>query len=189
MVAEPLIRRLFLLHPAYPTILLELTNTTDTIVTSAGASCKTHQYKTCLFFFSRPFKYKLVSSAGSELLGEPEGRHLHHRVLQARARLGARRSDSQEHDHEGGHRPGEGGATGRVARQAQRLRDQQVLQAFVLQTAGEKNEAPAWCVLGGIFLLLNRASLFAVMNHRRKELHHQLKGEAVGSCEDVRIVV
>lgn len=36
--AEPLIRRLFLLHPTYPTILLELTNTTDTIVTSAGKS-------------------------------------------------------------------------------------------------------------------------------------------------------
>ncbi|XP_058509376.1 protein FAM234B [Solea solea] len=33
--AEPLIRKLFLLHPAYPTILLELTSTTDTAVTSA----------------------------------------------------------------------------------------------------------------------------------------------------------
>lgn len=32
---EPLIRKLFLLHPAYPTILLELTNTTDTAITSA----------------------------------------------------------------------------------------------------------------------------------------------------------
>lgn len=36
--AEPLIRKLFLLHPAYPTILLELTSTTDTAVTSAGKS-------------------------------------------------------------------------------------------------------------------------------------------------------
>ncbi|XP_023267639.1 protein FAM234B-like, partial [Seriola lalandi dorsalis] len=33
--AEPLIRKLFLLHSAYPTILLELTSTTDTAVTSA----------------------------------------------------------------------------------------------------------------------------------------------------------
>lgn len=38
--AQPLIRRLFLLHPAYPTILLELTSTTDTAVTSAGKSKK-----------------------------------------------------------------------------------------------------------------------------------------------------
>lgn len=36
--AEPLIRKLFLLHPAYPTILLELCSTTDTTVTSAGKS-------------------------------------------------------------------------------------------------------------------------------------------------------
>lgn len=34
--AQPLIRKLFLLHPAYPSILLELTSTTDTAVTSAG---------------------------------------------------------------------------------------------------------------------------------------------------------
>ncbi|XP_056262544.1 protein FAM234B isoform X2 [Pseudoliparis swirei] len=33
--AEPLIRKLFLLHPAYPTVLLELSSTTDTAVTSA----------------------------------------------------------------------------------------------------------------------------------------------------------
>ncbi|KAK7939355.1 hypothetical protein WMY93_002681 [Mugilogobius chulae] len=32
---EPLIRKLFLLHPLYPTILLELNSTTDTAVTSA----------------------------------------------------------------------------------------------------------------------------------------------------------
>ncbi|XP_071330506.1 protein FAM234B isoform X2 [Trachinotus anak] len=40
--AEPLIRKLFLLHPAYPTILLELTSTTDTAVTSA-VSYEAHQ--------------------------------------------------------------------------------------------------------------------------------------------------
>nr|XP_040046189.1 protein FAM234B [Gasterosteus aculeatus aculeatus] len=33
--AEPLIRKLFLLHPAHATVLLELTSTTDTAVTSA----------------------------------------------------------------------------------------------------------------------------------------------------------
>ncbi|XP_029364848.1 protein FAM234B isoform X2 [Echeneis naucrates] len=40
--AEPVIRKLFLLHPAYPTILLELTSTTDTAVTSA-VSYEEHQ--------------------------------------------------------------------------------------------------------------------------------------------------
>nr|XP_020480566.1 protein FAM234B isoform X1 [Monopterus albus] len=40
--AEPLIRKLFLLHPAYPTILLELTSTTDTAVISA-VSYQEHQ--------------------------------------------------------------------------------------------------------------------------------------------------
>lgn len=35
-VAEPLIRKLYLLHPTYPTVLLELASTTDTAVTSAG---------------------------------------------------------------------------------------------------------------------------------------------------------
>uniref|UniRef100_A0A3P8T5W7 Family with sequence similarity 234 member B n=1 Tax=Amphiprion percula TaxID=161767 RepID=A0A3P8T5W7_AMPPE len=39
---EPLIRKLFLLHPAYPLILLELTSTTDTTVTSA-VSYQEHQ--------------------------------------------------------------------------------------------------------------------------------------------------
>ncbi|XP_029996316.1 protein FAM234B [Sphaeramia orbicularis] len=39
---EPLIRRLFLLHPTFPTILLELTSTTDTAVTSA-VSYQEHQ--------------------------------------------------------------------------------------------------------------------------------------------------
>ncbi|KAM3864403.1 protein FAM234B [Diretmus argenteus] len=40
--AEPLIRKLFLLHPAYPTVLLQLTSTTDTAVTSA-VSYQEHQ--------------------------------------------------------------------------------------------------------------------------------------------------
>ncbi|XP_071758143.1 protein FAM234B [Centroberyx gerrardi] len=40
--AEPLIRKLFLLHPQYPTILLQLTSTTDTAVTSA-VSYQEHQ--------------------------------------------------------------------------------------------------------------------------------------------------
>ncbi|KAM8844555.1 protein FAM234B [Spinachia spinachia] len=35
VAGQPLIRKLFLLHPAHATILLELTNTTDTAVTSA----------------------------------------------------------------------------------------------------------------------------------------------------------
>ena len=35
---EPLIRKLFLLHPKYRTVLLELASTTDTTVTSAGES-------------------------------------------------------------------------------------------------------------------------------------------------------
>ncbi|XP_041851438.1 protein FAM234B [Melanotaenia boesemani] len=39
---EPLIRKLFLLHPRYPTVLLELTSTTDTAVTSA-VSYQQHQ--------------------------------------------------------------------------------------------------------------------------------------------------
>lgn len=87
--------------------------------------------------------------APSELPGAPEGRHLHHGVLQAHARPQARRPGSQEHEPEAGRRPGEGGATGRgqqarrrAARQACRLRDQQVLQAFVFQAAGETNKTP-----------------------------------------------
>ncbi|XP_005468498.1 protein FAM234B [Oreochromis niloticus] len=41
-VAEPLIRKLYLLHPTYPTVLLELASTTDTAVTSA-VSYQDHQ--------------------------------------------------------------------------------------------------------------------------------------------------
>ncbi|XP_077590403.1 protein FAM234B isoform X2 [Stigmatopora nigra] len=40
--AEPVIRKLFLLHPAYPTILLELASTTDTSV-AAAVSYEEHQ--------------------------------------------------------------------------------------------------------------------------------------------------
>ncbi|XP_056144462.1 protein FAM234B [Lampris incognitus] len=40
--AEPLVRNLFLLHPAHPTILLQLTSTTDTTVTTA-VSYQEHQ--------------------------------------------------------------------------------------------------------------------------------------------------
>ena len=36
--AEPLIRNLFLLHPTYPTILLQLASTTDTAVAGAGTT-------------------------------------------------------------------------------------------------------------------------------------------------------
>uniref|UniRef100_A0A8C1NHX6 Family with sequence similarity 234 member B n=1 Tax=Cyprinus carpio TaxID=7962 RepID=A0A8C1NHX6_CYPCA len=35
-VAEPVLRKLFLLHPNYPTILLELSSTTDTVLSAAG---------------------------------------------------------------------------------------------------------------------------------------------------------
>uniref|UniRef100_A0A3Q3WCB6 FAM234A/B beta-propeller domain-containing protein n=1 Tax=Mola mola TaxID=94237 RepID=A0A3Q3WCB6_MOLML len=52
--AEPLIRRLFLLHPAYPTILLELTNTTDTAVTSAVSYQERKKDATYISVASRP---------------------------------------------------------------------------------------------------------------------------------------
>lgn len=55
--AEPLVRRLFLLHPAYPTVLLELTNTTDTIKTSAGGSRETRR---CRNHFSRLLKHQTI---------------------------------------------------------------------------------------------------------------------------------
>lgn len=40
---EPLVRKLFLLHPLYPTILLELNSTTDTAVTSAVTFDERHE--------------------------------------------------------------------------------------------------------------------------------------------------
>uniref|UniRef100_UPI0037E7A0B0 protein FAM234B n=1 Tax=Semicossyphus pulcher TaxID=241346 RepID=UPI0037E7A0B0 len=52
--AQPLIRKLFLLHPAFPTILLELTSTTDTAVTSAVSY---HEHQKDAFYIivsSRP---------------------------------------------------------------------------------------------------------------------------------------
>nr|XP_046271867.1 protein FAM234B [Scatophagus argus] len=52
--AEPLIRKLFLLHPAYPTILLELTSTTDTAVTSAVSYQEHQKDATYITVSSRP---------------------------------------------------------------------------------------------------------------------------------------
>ncbi|XP_051243382.1 protein FAM234B [Dicentrarchus labrax] len=52
--AEPLIRKLFLLHPAYPTILLELTSTTDTAVTSAVSYQERQKDATYITVSSRP---------------------------------------------------------------------------------------------------------------------------------------
>ncbi|KAM9345909.1 protein FAM234B [Symphorus nematophorus] len=52
--AEPLIRKLFLLHPAYPTILLELTSTTDTTVTSAVSYLERQKDATYITVSSRP---------------------------------------------------------------------------------------------------------------------------------------
>lgn len=34
--AEPVLRKLFLFHPYYPTILLQLSSTTDTVLTATG---------------------------------------------------------------------------------------------------------------------------------------------------------
>ncbi|KAK1877352.1 Protein FAM234B [Dissostichus eleginoides] len=53
-VAEPLIRKLFLLHPAYPTILLELTSTTDTAVTSAVSYQERQKDASYITVSSRP---------------------------------------------------------------------------------------------------------------------------------------
>ncbi|KAJ4920685.1 hypothetical protein JOQ06_016398 [Pogonophryne albipinna] len=52
--AEPLIRKLFLLHPAYPTILLELTSTTDTAVTSAVSYQERQKDASYITVSSRP---------------------------------------------------------------------------------------------------------------------------------------
>ncbi|KAM3598867.1 uncharacterized protein V6R79_023691 [Siganus canaliculatus] len=51
---EPLIRKLFLLHPAYPTILLELTSTTDTAVASAVSYRDSQKDATYITVSSRP---------------------------------------------------------------------------------------------------------------------------------------
>ncbi|KAM4530995.1 protein FAM234B [Odontesthes bonariensis] len=51
---EPLIRKLFLLHPAYPTVLLELTSTTDTAVTSAVGYREHQKDATYITLSSRP---------------------------------------------------------------------------------------------------------------------------------------
>ncbi|XP_075940274.1 protein FAM234B [Anarhichas minor] len=52
--AEPLIRKLFLLHPAHPTILLELTSTTDTAVTSAVSYQERQKDASYITVSSRP---------------------------------------------------------------------------------------------------------------------------------------
>ncbi|XP_017272093.1 protein FAM234B [Kryptolebias marmoratus] len=54
VAARPLIRRLFLLHPAYPTVLLELSNTTDTAVTSAVSYQEHLKDATYITLSSRP---------------------------------------------------------------------------------------------------------------------------------------
>ncbi|XP_072225140.1 protein FAM234B [Leuresthes tenuis] len=51
---EPLIRKLFLMHPAYPTVLLELTSTTDTAVTSAVGYQEHQKDATYITVSSRP---------------------------------------------------------------------------------------------------------------------------------------
>ncbi|KAM9745853.1 protein FAM234B [Menidia menidia] len=51
---EPLIRKLFLMHPAYPTVLLELTSTTDTAVTSAVGYQAHQKDATYITVSSRP---------------------------------------------------------------------------------------------------------------------------------------
>uniref|UniRef100_A0A3Q0T4Z2 Family with sequence similarity 234 member B n=1 Tax=Amphilophus citrinellus TaxID=61819 RepID=A0A3Q0T4Z2_AMPCI len=52
--AQPLIRKLFLLHPTYPTVLLELSSTTDTAVTSAVSYQEHQKDATYITVSSRP---------------------------------------------------------------------------------------------------------------------------------------
>ncbi|XP_057717584.1 protein FAM234B [Corythoichthys intestinalis] len=52
--AEPVIRKLFLLHPAYPTILLELASTTDTAVAAAVSYEERQKDATYITVSSRP---------------------------------------------------------------------------------------------------------------------------------------
>ncbi|XP_061567373.1 protein FAM234B [Cololabis saira] len=52
--AVPLIRKLFLMHPAYPTVLLELASTTDTAVTSAVSYQEHQKDATYITVSSRP---------------------------------------------------------------------------------------------------------------------------------------
>ncbi|XP_047428434.1 protein FAM234B [Mugil cephalus] len=52
--AQPLIRKLFLLHPAYPTVLLELGSTTDTTVTAAVSYEEHQKDATYITVSSRP---------------------------------------------------------------------------------------------------------------------------------------
>ncbi|KAM4716461.1 protein FAM234B [Anableps anableps] len=52
--AEPLIRKLFLMHPAYPTVLLQLSSTTDTALTSAVSYLEHLKDATYITVSSRP---------------------------------------------------------------------------------------------------------------------------------------
>ncbi|XP_047212281.1 protein FAM234B-like [Girardinichthys multiradiatus] len=52
--AEPLIRKLFLMHPAYPTVLLQLSSTTDTAVTFAVSYLEHLKDATYITVSSRP---------------------------------------------------------------------------------------------------------------------------------------
>ncbi|XP_036004263.1 protein FAM234B-like [Fundulus heteroclitus] len=52
--AEPLIRKLFLIHPAHPTVLLQLSSTTDTAVTSAVSYLEHLKDATYITVSSRP---------------------------------------------------------------------------------------------------------------------------------------
>ncbi|XP_034568194.1 protein FAM234B [Notolabrus celidotus] len=63
--AQPLIRKLFLLHPAYPTILLELTSTTDTAVTSAVSY---HERQKDAFYISVSSRPSPVSEPGAQII-------------------------------------------------------------------------------------------------------------------------
>ena len=62
--AEPLIRNLFLLHPTYPTILLQLASTTDTAVAGAGTNPNKLKYLIQELLFQS--KYSLTSIGNLE---------------------------------------------------------------------------------------------------------------------------
>ncbi|XP_062309986.1 protein FAM234B [Osmerus eperlanus] len=53
-LAEPVVRKLYLLHPAYPTILLELTHTTDKVLTAAVTYEEQQKDASYIIISSRP---------------------------------------------------------------------------------------------------------------------------------------
>ena len=59
--AEPL-RKLFLMHPAYPTVLLELTSTTDTAVTSTGRVSMVKMDSTSALKHKKPFLLIVINA-------------------------------------------------------------------------------------------------------------------------------